>query len=324
MKILFAVHRYAPYPGGSEYNVQRTAEECVRRGIEVTVIAGEHKGDLNGVTVTNSINPNDFDLVVVHGGDVNVQNTFLANIKNFNTPVLYWLIKPSESSICLQALKDTKYIGCSTIEDWDHVKKYNVEHKSYQVSYGIKEEDQGTPGKFREKYGIDPKVRMFLSCGGYWPNKRMRELAKAFNDSGITNTVLVTTGYDNRHDLMPEATHNVIPLMIEDPREIKDAMADADCYIMNSDAEGYGLVLLESMLNKTPWISRNIAAARQLSEHGITYETEEELTSILKDLNGSAVKQIQQELKCNYAYDYVRNNNLIANTVDDILKIVKM
>ena len=88
MRILFAVHRYAPYPGGSEYNVQRTAEEMVSRGIEVTVVAGEHKGDLNGVTVTSSVNPNDFDLVVIHGGDVSVQNLFLQNIKNFKTPVL--------------------------------------------------------------------------------------------------------------------------------------------------------------------------------------------------------------------------------------------
>ena len=154
MKVLFVVHRYAPYPGGSEYNVQRTAEECVRRGIEVTVVAGEHKGDLNGVTVTSGVNPDDFDLIVIHGGDVSVQNLFLQNINNFKAPVLYWLIKPSESPICLQALKDAKYIGCSTEEDWEHVKKFGVEHKSYKIAYGIKEEDAGTVGVFKKKYGI--------------------------------------------------------------------------------------------------------------------------------------------------------------------------
>ena len=318
MKILFVVHRYAPYPGGSEYNVQRTAEECVRRGIQVTVVAGEHKGDLNGVTVTSGVNPDDFDLIVIHGGDVSVQNLFLQNIKNFKTPVLYWLIKPSESPICLQALKDAKYIGCSTEEDWEHVKKFGVEHKSYKIAYGIKEEDAGIVGVFKKKYGIPDDVRMFLSCGGYWPNKRMKELAAAFKEANLENAVLVTTGYDNRHDLMPEASHNVIPLMIEDPAEIKDAMADAYCYIMNSDAEGFGLVLLESMLNCTPWISRNIAGAKLMSDYGCTYDTEEDLTRILKIWETDP----HRNNRINYAYDFVVAEHLIKNTVDDILEIL--
>jgi glycosyltransferase involved in cell wall biosynthesis len=319
MKILFVVHRYAPFPGGSEYNVQRTAEECVRRGIDTTVLAGEHKGDLNGVHVTSSVNPNDFDLIVIHGGDVNVQNMFLQNIKNFKAPVLYWLIKPSESPICLQALKDAKYIGCSTEEDWEHVEKWGVKDKSFKIAYGIKEEDTGTVGVFKKKYGIPDDVNMFLSCGGYWPNKKMRELAKAFKDANLENSVLVTTGYDNRHDLMPEASHNVIPLMIENPAEIKDAMADAYCYIMNSDAEGFGLVLLESMLNCTPWLSRNIAGAKLMSDYGCVYDTEEDLTRILKIWETDP----HRNNRINYAYDFVTSEHLIKNTVDDILNIVK-
>ena len=47
MRICFVVHRYAPYPGGSEYNVQRMAEECKRRGHNVIVLTGDHQGDFN-------------------------------------------------------------------------------------------------------------------------------------------------------------------------------------------------------------------------------------------------------------------------------------
>ena len=171
-------------------------------------------------------------------------------------------------------------------------------------------------GKFKDKYNIPKDKKMFLSCGGYWPNKKMIELAAAFNKANLKDAILVTTGYDNRFDIMPKASENVIPLMVEDPKDIKNAIADADCYIMNSDAEGFGLVILESMINKTPWISRNIAGAKLLAQFGKVYETEEELIPLLQNFT-------KNEEKIEKSYQYVIKNNLIANTVDDILKLIK-
>ena len=317
MKICFVVHRYAPFPGGSEYYVQQMAEECVQRNIDVTVVAGEHKGDLNGVRVTSDAQYLlDQDLVVVHGGDVGVQNFVLTNAKNINSPMLYMIIKPSDSPVTTQALKDVKFIGCSAPEDWEHVKKYGVESKSHQVRHGISPTDCiGTKGRFKDKYGIPKDKKMFLSCGGYWPNKKMIELAIAFEQANIPDAVLVTTGYDNRHNLMPTARGNIIPLMVEDPMDVKDAIADADCYLMNSDAEGFGLVILESMINKTPWIARNIAGAKMLAQFGEVYETESELIPLLQNF-------YRKDKKVEYAYQYVIQSHLIKNTVDDILKLV--
>lgn len=317
-KICFVVHRYAPFPGGSEYYVQQMAEECVQRHHDVTVLAGEHKGHLNGVRLTSDANDLlNKDLIVVHGGDVNVQNFVLTNAKQINSPILYMLIKPSESNICLQALQDVKFIGCSAPEDWEHVKKFGVESKSHKVIHGISPNDCiGELGKFKDKYNIPKDKKMFLSCGGYWPNKKMIELAAAFNKANLKDAILVTTGYDNRFDIMPKASENVIPLMVEDPKDIKNAIADADCYIMNSDAEGFGLVILESMINKTPWISRNIAGAKLLAQFGKVYETEEELIPLLQNFT-------KNEEKIEKSYQYVIKNNLIANTVNDILKLIK-
>lgn len=317
-KICFVVHRYAPFPGGSEYYVQQMAEECVQRHHDVTVLAGEHKGHLNGVRLTSDANDLlNKDLIVVHGGDVNVQNFVLTNAKQINSPILYMLIKPSESNICLQALQDVKFIGCSAPEDWEHVNKFGVESKSHKVIHGISPNDCiGELGKFKDKYNIPKDKKMFLSCGGYWPNKKMIELAAAFNKANLKDAILVTTGYDNRFDIMPKASENVIPLMVEDPKDIKNAIADADCYIMNSDAEGFGLVILESMINKTPWISRNIAGAKLLAQFGEVYETEEELIPLLQNFT-------KNEEKIEKSYQYVIKNNLIANTVDDILKLIK-
>ena len=316
-KICFVVHRYAPFPGGSEYYVQQMAEECVQRHHDVTVIAGEHKGHLNGVRVTSDANDlQDKDLIVVHGGDVGVQNFVLSNASRIESPMLYMLIKPSESAVCLQALKDVQYIGCSAPEDWDHVVKHGVEYKSHKVIHGISPIDCiGEEGKFKDKYGIPKDKKMFLSCGGYWPNKKMIELADAFRKADLKDAILVTTGYDNRFGIMPHASENVIPLMVEDPKDIKNAIADADCYVMNSDAEGFGLVILESMINKTPWISRNIAGAKLLADYGQVYDTEEELIPLLQNL--------QRDInKVEYAYQHVIQNHLIKNTVDDILSLI--
>jgi glycosyltransferase involved in cell wall biosynthesis len=316
-KICFVVHRYAPFPGGSEYYVQQMAEECVQRHLDVTVVAGEHKGSFNGVRVSSDANDLvDKDLVVVHGGDVGVQNFVLEHAHEINSPVLYMLIKPSESPTCLKGLRDAKFIGCSAPEDWEHVKKWKQEHKSHKVIHGISPTDCiGEEGKFKDKYGIPKDKKMFLSCGGYWPNKKMIELADAFKKANLPDAVLVTTGYDNRFGIMPHASENVIPLMVEDPKDIKDAIADADCYIMNSDAEGFGLVILESMINKTPWIARNIAGAKLLSRYGKVYDTEEQLTELLGTWQ-------PDDFTTALAYKYVIQNHLIKNTVDDILSLI--
>ena len=317
MNICFVVHRYAPYPGGSEYYVQQMAEECQARGHNVTVVAGEHKGNLNSVHVTSEARELfNKDIIVVHGGDVGVQDMVLMNAKNINSPILYMIIKPSESSVCLQALQDCKYIGCSAPEDWEHVKKWEVEHKSTKVIHGISPSDCiGTKNNFKKKYGIPEDKKMFLSCGGYWPNKKMIELAIAFENADLKDAVLVTTGYDNRFNLIPTKSDKIIPLMVDDPKDIKNAIADADCYIMNSNAEGFGLVILESMINKTPWIARNIAGAKLLAQFGTVYDTEDELTKLLKEYQ-------KDDEKIEKAYDYVISNHLIKNTVDDILKLI--
>jgi glycosyltransferase involved in cell wall biosynthesis len=316
-RILYVVHRYAPYPGGSENYVRDMAEETLSRGHEVCVFTGEHKGDWNGVRVTDliSVLNEKWDLIVIHGGDVGVQDFVLRHAKDIESPILFMLIVPSMSQTYLNAIQDVKYVGCSTIEDWDYVNDRGVVEKSVQISHGIDPKiSTGTKG-FREKYGITTKY-MILSCGGYWPNKAMRELVEAFNQVGRDDITLVLTGYDNRHGIKPEDSKNVKALMIDDRDEVLSAIADADIYIMHSHKEGFGLVLLESMLNKTPWASRNIAGAKLLKEFGFTYDNDDELVTYLKDFNGVPNTQIED------AYSIVVINHLINNTVDDILRLL--
>jgi glycosyltransferase involved in cell wall biosynthesis len=314
LNLLFVVHRYG-YPGGSEQYVRDMAEESQRRGHSVAVFAGEHTGNMNGIVVTSDTNifGRNWDLIIVHGGDVPVQNFVLANARVIASPILYLLVLPSKSPVCVQALSDCAYLGCSTTQDLRHCEEYGVSHKTVQVRHGITwQTSMGSTG-FKSKHGITGS--MFLSCGGYWPNKAMRELARAWDIANLKNSVLVTTGYDNRMNLMPEPTHNVIPMMIEDREEVLSAIHDADCLIMHSYQEGFGLVLLESMLNQTPWIARKIAGAELMQQYGQTYTTDGELIFRLRSFN-------RQDFNIRAAFDYVSQNHLIRNTVDDIEQVV--
>jgi|GEM_PF-864129 len=315
-KILYVVHRYAPFPGGSENYVRDMAEETLSRGIEVWVFAGEHKGNLNGVRVTKDplILMRKWDLIVVHGGDVAVQDFVLSNAKRFTSPMLLMLIVPSESEVYQKAMQAVKYIGCSTKEDWEFVEDKDLSSKSVQLRHGINEKSSfGKPG-FREKYGIRTKY-MFLSCGGYWPNKAMHELVELFNKVARDDITLVLTGYDNRHNIIPKESKFVKPLMIDSRDDVMSAISEADLYIMHSHREGFGLVLLESMLNKTVWAARNIAGARLMSKFGFTYDTDDQLLGYMRSFNGVTQNQAED------AFEYVTSNHLIRNTVDDILKL---
>ena len=77
--LLYVVHRYYPYAGGSESNLRSMAEESLKRGYDVTVLADRHQGDQNGVKVTSDLGilTQPFDLIIVHGGYSYPQNRVL-------------------------------------------------------------------------------------------------------------------------------------------------------------------------------------------------------------------------------------------------------
>ena len=316
-KILYVVHRYAPYPGGSENYVRDMAEETLGRGHEVAVFTGEHKGDWNGVRVSGDPNilMEKWDLIVVHG-DASAQNIVHMNSHIIPSDILYMIIRPVATEICLKALYNSKYIGCSSLADWDHVKKYNVLDKAVEIRHGIDPKiSVGKPG-FKEKYGIKTN-KMFLSAGGFWQNKAFDELVDSFNKSNPTDTTLILTGYDNRSNLMPAASEFVKPFLIDDRDEVMSAISEADLYVLNSYEEGFGLVLLESMLNNTPWAAKNIAGAATMREYGFVYNTQDQLIEYMKNFNRLGL------ISSDKTYDYVVNNRMISNTVDDIMRLLQ-
>lgn len=302
--ILFVVHRYAPYPGGSEYNVQRMAESLLENDHNVWVLTDTHQGNYNGVGVTSDYNlllHPEWDLVAIHGW-AQTQSVALANAHAIPAKKLYMLIDPETNPVILHGMQHCDYLGWGTSFDLAHIKRHGYEHKAHRLRYAINEPLGQTAIDFKKKYNITTS-RMFLSCGGFWNHKRMPELIQAFNEANIQDTTLVLTGYDTRDGWIPQNTEFVRSVFDPTQEEVYAAMKQADLYILNSEREGYGLVLLEAMFNNTEWIARDIAAAHDLQQLGQVYTEYSQLVELLKSWSPNQNKLV-------VGYDYVVNNHL--------------
>ena len=122
--------------------------------------------------------------------------------------------------------------------------------------------------------------------------------------------MLVLMGYDNRQS-PPLGSSGVRVLMPPDQQTVFDAMQEADLYILNSESEGFCLVLLEAMLNRTPWIACDIADAHDLQEYGTVYSDYHELVQLLKEF-------IPHKTKLDQAFEFVTSQHLIQHSFDDI------
>lgn len=304
-KLLYVVHRYVPFPGGSEYYVRDMAEESLRRGHDVTVLSHEHKGDQNGVKVTNDYQKlaEKWDLIIVHGGDVISQNIVHVNAIQIKSPVCYMLIKPSDSDVCLHGLKYHKVLAYSTSADIEYLERHGALNRARRIRHGIVPEQT-----IRQKQKM-PKYN-YVSAGGFYPHKAMVPLAEAFMRSSLPGELHL---YGYGEGPMPQQNDRVKVFFGEPKEKVMQAIANADAYIMNSYEEGFGLVLLESMMNKTQWFARNIAGAKDMASYGNIYENEEQLIEML---------QQPSIINIDGAYEYAMTNHTITQTVNDIEDIL--
>ena len=112
-------------------------------------------------------------------------------------------------------------------------------------------------------------------------------------------------------ELAPKQEKNVQVLFGLPKEDVMNGIANADGYIMNSYEEGFGLVLLEAMMNKVPWFARDIAGAHDMRQFGTLYKDESELIEILRNYK-------RDERKIEDAYNYAMANHTIHDTVNDI------
>jgi len=283
MRLCFVTHRAAPYPGGTESFVQNMAEAALARGHDVTIATGRHQGDLNGVRITDDetlLQREAFDLIIVHGSTDGLPRRTLDRAAQLPSPVLYMLVAHALNHLRSRHLKGATLLGWSTPLDRAAIARAGLEGRAVRSRHGIPvEASTGQPG-FRARHGIAPDRRMFVSCGGYSAHKRMRALARLFTRTP-GDALLVTTGYARSFWSMPRPGPRVLPLVLDDHAEVLSAIREADCYLMHSRDEGFGLVLLEAMINRTPWIAHETGGATVLAAHGQTYRDARELERLI-------------------------------------------
>jgi len=310
MQILFVVHRTHPYNGGSEYNVKLISEALANENYQVTVLTDCGNGDYGKVKVItdrDELFSNKYDWVIIHGNDMPIQDYALLNIQKIKAKTLYWIIKPSDSPSAVFGFNYSTIIGWGTSYDFNHILKYSCTDKAKYIRYAVDLNDC-----FGNNYKNNNNLT-FVSSGGFGSHKRFEQLIDIFTQLDMPNTELILTGYIGQ----PPFTENknIKIYHIDSRKEYLNVIASADLYIMNSHNEGFGLVLLDAMINKIPWISNDIAGATDMKRYGNIYSNECELKNLLlnykKDPN-----------KINMAYQYILNERTINYMVKDFDSIL--
>lgn len=248
------------------------------------------QGTIRVTDDTGILTSEPFDSIIVHGADCCTQDECLSLLAEgkLASPATFLVIEPSESPAALSGLKNAALIGCSTKADWSHARAHGAdETKLAQVTHGVDAlSATGAPG-FRKRHNIEQTSRLFVSAGGFGKHKRMLELSRAFERARSPRDVLCLFGYSPHPDGESyiekcSAVSGVKVLVGKQRQEVVDALLEADLYIMHSEHEGFGLCLLESMLNGCPWAAyAGAGAASDLHRFGHIYSTDEELQGLI-------------------------------------------
>jgi glycosyltransferase involved in cell wall biosynthesis len=323
MKLLVCVHAYPPKFGGSESNTHNIAVECLKRGHDVHVLVDEKSSrKYEGIHVWNNMAfiSEKWDLIIIHGSNIFWQNECIKRACNSQNRVLWMPIRPMYSKIDYYALSNCDYIGCATHIDYNFAAEFP--DKIRMVRLGIPASLSVGKEGFKDKYNITGK--MVFSAGGYALNKDMKNLKEIFMEANLEDTTLVITGY-NDFENKPESNERVLCLESIPRKDLNSAYCEADLYISHSYAEGFGLCLLESMVNETPWIAKDgwyddgyhVGVVKDLvdKDMGISYTTKEEFIDILRN---------QQYLNIDVERnkDKVYKEYSIQNTIDNIEAIL--
>lgn len=127
------------------------------------------------------------------------------------------------------------------------------------------------PTGFRARYGFPADERLLLYAGGFYANKRVDRLVEAA--AGIDATLVVVgkdaDGSQAAVEALAKERGTRLRVLGRIPREhLLAAYRESDLFLLGSDFEGFGLVILEAMAAGLPFVSTPHGAAPDLAATG--------------------------------------------------------
>lgn len=319
MKVVISTVAYGR-AGGTESVAQALLYGLLQKGYELTVLTETFTGGTAPVLVTNDLGIlESADVVIQVGAFSNMDYEVIARRRRniFRAPILLWAIEPYEPLFLWCVAPNTgipqdKIMFVYSVEYGKHrLARQGLGFLGMKVRYGVPS-TTGSAG-FKRKNNIVTS-KMFLTVGGFDARKRQHELIKVFKDAGLSDTTLVVTGHRGLEN-MPQEQDGVRVFMLDDRQEFLNAIFESDLLIMNSDSEGFGLVLLEAMFNKTRWAANKVGAtihSEDLADYGYVYENDEGLKRAFTEYEKLDVMKAYRFAEANHTIDVMVNDAEIA------------
>lgn len=172
-----------------------------------------------------------------------------------------------------RALRHTSAIVALTKQEREDLVRFGVDDdRIVDIPDGYEpREFAALPSGFRARSGFSEDERLLLYAGGFYANKRVDRLVEAAAGLDATLVVLGTDADDARPKIeaLARAKGARLRVLGRVPREdVLRAYRECDVFVLGSDFEGFGLVLLEAMAAGLPFVSTPCGAAVELAAHG--------------------------------------------------------
>lgn len=172
-----------------------------------------------------------------------------------------------------RALRHTSAIVALTKQEKDDLVRFGAdEDKIVRIADGYEPaEFRALPSGLRERHGFAKDERLLLYAGGFYANKRVDRLVEAAAGLDATLVVLGTDadGTRAKTERLAREKGARLKALGRVPREdVLAAYRECDVFVLGSDFEGFGLVLLEAMAAGLPFVSTPCGAAAELAALG--------------------------------------------------------
>jgi len=307
---LIVAQKYKPHIGGTANFVQTIAEGLDSAGHKTIVLADNGGEDhyLNNVLVTSNFEYvlASYNAILIIDSCLKTYTTkWLEYTHKISSPIYYWLLENRYTVNNCQSIGEA-----DCVIYYSELTKQMLNHfhvKGHYVPPGINIENS-----IQNKGQSGITTEYYMSASGYWAHKRHNDLARIFNF--LQYPILINTGCCNEPHI-PQDSDFVRNLIINEKEHMLKILADSQCYIMHSLFEGFGLILLEAMINKVPWYAYHTGGAIDLQHWGFTYTHNDELIKAI--LNNE-----WEHIDVQAAYEYAVEHHSISNMISALCHIL--